>query len=66
MHRCEVCGKPLGTGYYSDERCNTHGYGLLLCKKHAREVAAIPDSEYDAFFERIEAERKLKEATGSG
>lgn len=29
--QCEACGKPAGHSYFSDERCNEDGIGLVLC-----------------------------------
>jgi hypothetical protein len=51
-NRCEACNKPVGfTNYWSDERCNSTGLGVCLCKKCATKLADVSDAEYLAAFE---------------
>jgi hypothetical protein len=50
-NQCECCKKPVGfTNYYSDERCNSTGLGVCLCKKCATKLADVSDAEYLAAF----------------
>lgn len=56
MNRCEGCNKPLGAAdYYSDRRCDTSpqwgGRGLVLCKRCAVIVDALPDDKAIAFLD---------------
>ncbi len=46
---CECCkkGAPV-SAYYSDERCNTHGFGLVLCRRCAVKLEKVSDAEYAA------------------
>jgi hypothetical protein len=49
--RCEVCNKTIPPDkYYSDERCNYGGRGLILCHKDATTVGNLTDEEYAKFF----------------
>lgn len=50
LNPCERCKKSSGADYYSDERCNTIGPGLILCGGCAELLAAVPDSEYESHF----------------
>lgn len=55
-YRCELCDKPAGkgageAGYYSDDRCNTLGPGLVLCAKCCDKVSKLDDAEYMKAFE---------------
>lgn len=48
---CECCGVLAGCslfGYYSDERCNAHGIGVVLCLGCARKLARMSDAEFAA------------------
>jgi hypothetical protein len=62
MASCELCGKPVGAKYYSDERVDSKfgGLGLTLCKKDATKLSKLPDAE--ALLLLQEAERKRREA----
>jgi len=45
-NRCEVCNKRAGdreAEYYSDDRCNRLGPGLILCRHCATRLADIAD-----------------------
>jgi hypothetical protein len=46
---CECCkkGAPV-SDYYSDERCNITGFGLVLCKRCAVKLEKLTDAEYAA------------------
>lgn len=50
LNPCELCGKSAGADHYSDDRCNTLGYGLVLCKNDAEKCAKMSDSEYIGAF----------------
>jgi hypothetical protein len=51
LNPCEVCDKSAGANYYSDDRCNTTGFGLCLCKRCAKKLGQMTDSEYLAVFQ---------------
>jgi len=38
MSKCEFCGKPVGSKYYSLPDCNETGVGVCLCKACAKEA----------------------------
>jgi hypothetical protein len=46
---CECCkrGAPV-SDYYSDERCNSTGFGLVLCKRCAVKLEKLSDAEFSA------------------
>lgn len=53
LNPCEKCGKSAGEDYYSDDRCNRTGVGVVLCRKCAMLACKIEsDVEYIAFFKR--------------
>lgn len=45
MNPCELCGKSTGHNYYSDERCNQWGVGLILCEQDAIRLSSMSDDE---------------------
>ena len=48
MNACELCGKSAGVDYYSDERCNATGIGLVLHRSCADRLASMNDEQYAA------------------
>ena len=55
--KCELCGKTVSGGYYSDVRCNRTGVGVVLHKNCAKKVQALSDKEY---ISRLTGRRKEK------
>lgn len=46
MERCELCCGPIrGGDYYSDERCNRLGRGLVLHQRCGQKVKKMSDQE---------------------
>jgi hypothetical protein len=43
MNECEVCGKPLGSRYFSAVNSNETGRGVCLCKKCCKAWDATAD-----------------------
>ena len=58
MNRCEVCGTFVGDDYYSDERCNRTGCGLVLCEGCCIKVGDISDEDYVQYFKSLEGVTK--------
>lgn len=50
MNACEVCNKPVGNRYFSDDRCNVYAFGLMLCKKCCSRAEDMDDDKYLEFF----------------
>lgn len=46
LNPCECCGRGAGANYYSDERCNATGYGLVLCKRCCAKLAKLDDAGF--------------------
>lgn len=45
-HSCELCGRPAGEHYFSDNRCNSTGQGVVLDVRCATILALLPDAAY--------------------
>jgi hypothetical protein len=64
LNPCELCKKSAGDNYFSDERCNTLGPGLVLCQKCANKVYPLDDVTFlKAFgFTEAGADKVIKRA----
>ena len=49
-HTCELCGLTVGTDYYSDWRCNTHGVGVVVHTRCAVVLSPLPDARFVALL----------------
>lgn len=58
--KCELCGKKVPPHkYYSDERCNIGGVGLVLCKKCCVKSDEMHNKEFfETFADVYMRERK--------
>jgi hypothetical protein len=54
---CEICGTSAGPNYYSDERSNATGFGVVLCALDAARCAAMDDAAFAKLRASVQADR---------
>ena len=55
---CEACSGQFGGEYWSDERCNTTGYGVVLCEPCAHHCAELSDAAFLVLLSTAAAHRE--------
>lgn len=55
---CEACSGQFGGEYWSDERCNTTGYGVVLCEPCAHHCAELSDAAFLVLLSTAAARRE--------
>jgi hypothetical protein len=61
-HTCELCGKKIEpTKYWSDERCNVTGDGLILCKPCCLKSDEMKNKEFlETFCKRTSSPESIE------
>jgi len=54
LNACELCGKGVGASFYSDDRCNEMGVGLVLHCGCARKLAKMSIEQVKEALKAVE------------